>query len=347
MTPSEIALLITFIALVLIGLVGNLLVSFIIIHNRDMKSAMNYLLLNLAIADFLTVLFLAPQYIFIYTFTHPTGRDGDMLCKFMTGGNISWIGGVSSVFALVSIACERYYAVMYPHNQGKISTRTLRIIIITCWLFSVVFNAPLFFVLRYDANVKFCIETWPRHVYARINSTAWFLVVGVIPVLIMGLLYSRVVYHLWIRKDDGVERHAVKRVRKRVTKMVIIVSVIYAISWFPQLTMYLISYINPSNSFGDLGYVISVAMVAINSAVNPIIYSFQNERFRRHLRKWLCCRALKVEPDRAASVIEDSIPRMALDRRKTQAVISGDENTNNAINTRSTSEDEQKKGTVV
>lgn len=267
-----------------------------------MKSAMNYLLLNLAIADLLTVLFISPQYIFIHTFTHPTGIGGDLLCKFITGGNISWIGGVASGFALVSIACERYYAVMFPHNQGNIGTRTLRIIIVTCWLFSVTFNSPLFFAIHYSSDVKFCIETWPRLVYARVNSTAWFVVVGIVPVLIMGILYARVIYHLWIRKDDGVERLAVKRVRKRVTKMVIIVSVIYVICWFPQLTMYLLSYISPSNNFGDLGYVISVAMVTVNSAVNPIIYSFQNERFRKHLRRLMHCGNRQVEPSIEGSV---------------------------------------------
>ena len=32
----------------------------------------------------------------------------------MTGGNIGWVGAVTSVFCLVAIAAERYYAVVHP-----------------------------------------------------------------------------------------------------------------------------------------------------------------------------------------------------------------------------------------
>lgn len=298
MAASNIVLTVIFSILVSIGLVGNFLVCLIIAYYRDMRSTMNYLLLNLAFADMLTVLFVSPQYIFIHTFTHPQGTTGNYLCKFITGGNLSWIGGVASVFALVSIAFERYYAVIYPHRQGFISRTTLRIIITSCWIFSVLFNSPLFYVIRYDPGANFCMEVWPNTVYPKINSLCWFLVVGVIPVLIMGVLYTRVVYSLWIKKDERAEttQQAVKRVRKKVTKMVIIVSVIYAICWFPQLTIYLLSYFSPSTSFGSLPYIISVAMVVINSAVNPVIYSLQNERFRKHLKMCVCRIKKRVQP---------------------------------------------------
>ncbi|XP_031575007.1 QRFP-like peptide receptor [Actinia tenebrosa] len=299
MAASDIVLTVLFSILISIGVIGNFLVCLIIAYYRDMRSTMNYLLLNLAFADMLTVLFVSPQYIFIHSFTHPQGTTGDYLCKFITGGNLSWIGGVASVFALVSIAFERYYAVTAPYRQGFITTKTLRIIITSCWIFSILFNCPLFYAIRYDARADYCMEVWPNTVYPKINSLCWFLVVGVIPVLIMGVLYSRVVYSLWIKKDERGERttqQGVKRVRKKVTKMVIIVSMIYAVCWFPQLTIYLLSYFSPTTSFGGLPYIISVAMVTINSAVNPVIYSLQNERFRKHLKTCVCHVKRRVQP---------------------------------------------------
>jgi len=69
-----------------------------------------------------------PQYILIHTFTHPDGVTGDMLCKLLTGGSLAWGGGATSVFTLVTIAIERYYAVMYPHrNKGKLTNRNLKV----------------------------------------------------------------------------------------------------------------------------------------------------------------------------------------------------------------------------
>ena len=72
--------------------------------------------------------FFLPQYIFIHAFTHPDGVTGDAFCKLLTGGNLAWVGGAASVFTLVTIAIERYYAVMYPHgNKGKLTNRKLKV----------------------------------------------------------------------------------------------------------------------------------------------------------------------------------------------------------------------------
>ena len=302
MEPANIVLTVIFSVLVVVGVVGNTLVCFVIVHYRDMKNSMNYLLLNLAIADLLTVLFISPQYVFKHAFIHPRGTAGDYLCKFITGGNLSWIGGVVSAITLVAIAIERYYAVMYPHRQSKFTGKVLIITLVMSWVGAFAFNSPLFFVIHYDPNQDFCVEKWPETFHAIIYTCAWFVFVGIFPVLTLVILYSRIVYWLWFRKDDegvaGVapERLAVKRVRKKVTKMVIIVSFIYVMCWFPPLTNYLLSYADSDSSFGDLVYVITIVFVTLNSTVNPVIYSFQNERFRKHLKQLVFRRRGRVMP---------------------------------------------------
>ena len=87
-----------------------------------LRVPINYLLVNLAIADIMFATFIAPQYILSQTFTHPGGVTGKVLCKLLTGGNFAWVGAASSVFTLVNISMERYYAVMYPlSNKGNLS----------------------------------------------------------------------------------------------------------------------------------------------------------------------------------------------------------------------------------
>lgn len=87
-----------------------------------LRVPINYLLVNLAIADIMFATFIAPQYILSQTFTHPDGFTGKVLCKLLTGGNFAWVGAASSVFTLVNISMERYYAVMYPlSNKGNLS----------------------------------------------------------------------------------------------------------------------------------------------------------------------------------------------------------------------------------
>ena len=91
---------------------------------------MNVLLLNLAVADMMVGLFIAPRFILIHLFKHPDGVAGKVFCELLTGGNLAWFGGIASVFTLVVIAFERYYAVMYPYgNRGKLTYNKLKVLI--------------------------------------------------------------------------------------------------------------------------------------------------------------------------------------------------------------------------
>ena len=92
------------------------------------RTPINYLLVNLAVADSLYASFLTPQTSFKITPTHPEGIAGTFLCKIITGGNLAWIAGISSVVTLVAIAAERYYAVIYPAGSvGKLTKRKLKV----------------------------------------------------------------------------------------------------------------------------------------------------------------------------------------------------------------------------
>ena len=84
--------------------------------------------MNLAIADILFAMFIAPSVLLRLTSFHPKGMIATGLCKFVTGGNVAWIGAISSIFSLVAIAVERYYAVMYPFsNRGNLTKRKLKV----------------------------------------------------------------------------------------------------------------------------------------------------------------------------------------------------------------------------
>ena len=89
---------------------------------------MNYLLVNLAVADILYAVFITPDVFFWLTSTHPDGMTGTVLCKFLTGGKVAWIGATSEFVTLTAIAIERYYAVVYPlGNKGKFTERKLKV----------------------------------------------------------------------------------------------------------------------------------------------------------------------------------------------------------------------------
>ena len=92
--------------------------------------------MNLAVADITVATFFAPQYIFTHIFTHPDGATGDVLCRLLTGESLAWVGGGASIFTLVAISIERYYAVLHPYgNKGKLTHRKLKVCL-RCLAFS-------------------------------------------------------------------------------------------------------------------------------------------------------------------------------------------------------------------
>ena len=91
------------------------------------RTPINYLLVNLAIADALYATFATIQtFLKITAFTHPGGTIGTVLCKSVTGGGLTWIAANCTLITLVAIAAERYYAVIHP-NVGKFTKGKLKV----------------------------------------------------------------------------------------------------------------------------------------------------------------------------------------------------------------------------
>ena len=78
------------------------------------RTSINYLLMNLAIADLVVAIFFIPRHILVHAFRHPDGVTGTLVCKLLTGGNLAWVGGTASIVTLIAIATERYFTVVYP-----------------------------------------------------------------------------------------------------------------------------------------------------------------------------------------------------------------------------------------
>ena len=92
------------------------------------RTPVNFLLMNLAIADMAVATFFAPRYLFIHSITHPDGAAGLLLCKLLTSGNLAWVGASSSVVTLVSTAFERYYAVLHPlGTKGNLTENKVKV----------------------------------------------------------------------------------------------------------------------------------------------------------------------------------------------------------------------------
>lgn len=105
-----------------------------------------------------------------------------------------------------SLCHQRYHAVVHPlTSRSKLTRSKLKLIISGCWLTGCLWNAPLFVTVTFREDLETCGERWPDAILPVVYSVGWSAVAGIIPVSIMGYLYSRVVRKLWFQTTPAVQ----------------------------------------------------------------------------------------------------------------------------------------------
>ena len=282
---AQISITAAFCFLVIVDLVGNSLVCAVVLRNRIMRTPINYLLVNLAAADMTVAVFIAARYIFTLIFTHPEGTAGDVVCKVITGEPFVWVGALASAFSLVCIALERYLAIKFPYDERqRITTTKLKRIVVLVWVLAVLWNMPLFMYARYDPINEFCLFKWPTANFVKYHSILAAIVCGVLPITIMIYLYSKLVYKLWFRPTSASTMAQQSKLHycKKSTRLVVTVSAIFTICWIPNVVVYLYSSFSTQQLYSAV-HTTSIVLVTLNSAINPVLYSWQSDRFRKHI----------------------------------------------------------------
>ncbi|XP_078346309.1 QRFP-like peptide receptor [Oculina patagonica] len=286
MSPTDIILMVIFSILVVVNLIGNTLVCVVVLRTKSMKIPMNYLLVNLAVADMVFAFFVSPQYIFRPLFQHPGPPLGDFLCKMATGGSLSWIGTAAAVFTLVLIAFERYYSILFPHsNKRRLTPQKAKLGILASWLVAIVSEIPPIVVMKYSTQRNICTEEWPDIRYARSYTLLTFVFDFALPFTLMAVLYGKVIHRLWSGNNSSSSNVVLLQQRKKLTKLLLMVTVLHGVCLLPDTVTYVLSYFG--FKYGSTAYKIGTVLVCLNSTVNPFLYSLQSKRFRRALQKLL------------------------------------------------------------
>lgn len=192
LSPEYIGFATAFSLMIMTDLIGNTLVILVIINNKNMRTAMNYVLVNLAIADILVAIFMGIKFVIAPTLVHPDGITGRYLCKFITGGTTAWTAAIASIYSLVAIAVEAYHAAYHPFKRRSGRAKNLHRTVILIWAVALFWGLPLYLSVTYEDKIKTCAEQWPYSILPIIYSLGWIIVGGVIPIAVMSVLYFKV-----------------------------------------------------------------------------------------------------------------------------------------------------------
>lgn len=187
----------------------------------------------------------------------------------------------------------RYLAIRYPLRSRELRTPCNAVVaMVIIWGLSLVFAGP--YLSYYDlidyANSTVCIPGWEEQ-NRKVLDTCTFLFGYVIPVLIVSLSYTRTIKYLWTAVDplDGMSES--KRAKRKVTKMIIIVTVLFCICWLPYHVV-ILCYLYGDFPFNQTTYafrLLSHCMAYANSCVNPIVYALVSKHFRKGFKKVFSC----------------------------------------------------------
>ncbi|XP_051968823.1 neuropeptide FF receptor 1-like [Xyrauchen texanus] len=281
-------------------MLGNILVCVIVLKNRQMRTVTNIFILNLAISDLLVGIFCLPITLVDNLIT---GWPFDVvICKM--SGLVQGASVSASVFTLVVIAVERFRCIVYPFQQ-KLTQRQSIIMIGFIWALATAIMCPsavtltvsqdvLHFMVDRD-NIVYplftCWEAWPDQSMRKMYTTVLFSLIYLAPVTLIVIMYTRIAIKLVKSPASIRDAHAAEESRRvfrrklRVVNMLLIVALLFTVSWLPLwILIMLTDYGNLSESQLDLVavYIFPFAhwLAFFNSSVNPVIYGYFNENFR-------------------------------------------------------------------
>lgn len=276
-----------------IGLVANLLVVIAVWRKRSLRSTTNYLLVNLAVSDIISLSFL-PFIAMQENVWIEEGILADFLCKFFFNYHIPLTASFASIVTLLVLSIERYHAVVKPMKSGfRLREETVRYAIIIVWAFAICLTLP-YYIFGYSRKNK-CRHNVPDDAI-EIYIIIVMLTVVIVPFFVISFCYIQIVRDLYMKPrqvgPQNVEMAEDQLVKRKLVKLSLYVTLAYVICFFPMaITLILNAY--DDKRFSSKLYKNASILYFLESSVNPLIYSFQSSNFRQAFKELLKCRRLR------------------------------------------------------
>ena len=300
--------------ILIVSLAGNMLVCYCGMKTPRM-SAMNRLIVNLAVAEIFVVFLVVP----LKMEKEIIGKIlvSSISCKLLEFGQSVTVGTLMMTMTMIGV--DRFYSTFYPLH--KITRRQARYMIVFSWCYSLIFANPiLYHVLgakqQPEAILFQCEEdislTWHDKLYSLTQLWAIFL----LPVVTMTAIYFIVVNKL-LRSDNkrvsvtklGADESAagsglncvlrsniIPLAKRKAIVMNLIVMTAFLLCWAPMAALYAVEIVTTAKMRGDLESFrdIAVFLALGKLCVNPVVYSF----FDSSIHAQLCrCRGKLSSPN--------------------------------------------------
>ncbi|XP_002741944.1 neuropeptide FF receptor 2-like [Saccoglossus kowalevskii] len=318
-TPPNVTLSIGILFMIFI-ILSNVWVIIVVFRQPKLrKSATNIFIVSLSVSDLMVAIFFIPYHIGHFSYDIPiTDRA---LCKL--AGYFHWAAQCGTTFSLICIGVDRFRAIVQP-MKPKLTIHHAAIGCTMVWICSLGYSSYKLVVndvlvwnetLTVERNNTTLYEfelIYYCHVADEVTDY-WFrltdlIFMYILPLMILTILYSIMVFTLWFSKSPT---NSSSRNKKKAVKMLSFVVLQFALTWLPNHILQF--YFTWAESFPKSEFLwsnapanLAIFIFLCNSWINPILYAYFNESFRKEFKKlvpclYKCRKSTKVVPDDTAT----------------------------------------------
>ncbi|XP_078378128.1 tachykinin-like peptides receptor 86C [Oculina patagonica] len=306
---QDIAFAVMYSLIVFIGVPANCIIITIVRKTSSMHTTTNYLLMNLAVADLITLMMCPGIYDFALNKVHLKKAVGDFICKFFAGNAVVPITINAAVLTICTIAVERYLALVKPfHTRLRLTKKRVPYIVALLWTFAVLSCIPDLITNTVEPNRHSaypCKRPWSLDEYFHHKGFLIFTGVffGFVPSIIIFFCYFSIFRGLFISDTicatpEGSSNAAIEdqRSKKQLFKLLLWLMIMFCVCTLPFAIFftYLIT-INRTtvvNNHERLFLVHRMVrfLLTANSFFNPLVYAFQSSNYREGFKRIFCCK---------------------------------------------------------
>lgn len=291
----------TYLTLTLIGVVGNILVIYIVCSRCKMRTVFNILLTNLALTDLLFLVVVPP----LTSYSHMHSWDwqlGEPCCQAMY--YVTLFTGAVTVYTLLLLTCVQYLTVVHEQCTEKLRTvRKTMAAIAVLWVIMALLCIPVLYeygLNKWNYNVKekrhaySCDLLEPAH--GKYIYLVEFLLTYLLPLLVITFFSVGIVRYMLRQRShmlDGTNPGNVQMRQRQVSLVLGLVVGLFAVLWLPVQVHLLVGHtFGETEPMQSRTYKVLTLLWFImaygNSCINPFIYIYASHEFRLHFKEIVC-----------------------------------------------------------
>ena len=258
----------------------NGLVFVVFYRRKALRTTSNYLLLSLAICDFLTGTINIPYFILSSFQVVPLA----MVANFFYGMyTLHTLMAVSAAYHILVITAEKYLAIIRPLEHFLVTKKTVWKILVGIWI-----TSAFIAIIPISWN-----ESKSRFIWYIIHAALCIVLVFLVPYAFMIYAFTAMFKVIAKRKRPSINRKSSRLQRKSISdqKCVLIfalMAAIFVVCWLPYFSLTLAMYVTylksgspalletPAEAFVIIRYMTSIT--------NPLLYTFFKRDFRLALQ---------------------------------------------------------------